>query len=113
MFTLDLKSLNTSDLCSIFITLNEWQWDLRLGPVPDNWNNMTKQEKYNMLQPVMYIIMDIVPYKNLLGYWHFVKYGTTDKEFEIWWGKNKEDLEDFITLQNIIRSLNQSKGNKS
>lgn len=86
-----LSKFTDRELCNIYERLNNWEWDNRLGEMPENFNhlpntkgtNVRSKDKY--IKPYMVEIRKRVPVHDLLKYHHLYNLLRTEEEFERWW----------------------------
>lgn len=97
MLNLDrLKKYSKWELAEIHNTLNNFQWDDRLGDKPLNWDELSnyssnkyQQTKYTILRPYMRHIQFLIGEKECLKYHHLVNLKRNRLQFEWWWFKRK------------------------
>ena len=93
-----LADFTGEELCSIYLTLNFWRWDERLGPKPDKWDRLpdfrrglfknVRPDKSKIISPYMDSIREKIGEKEILRYYHmYCKSGRkwTNEQFEEWW----------------------------
>ena len=88
-----LLSFSTDELCEIYEKLNNWEWDERLGEIPDRFyelrnyvrdgNNLETKETY--ILPYMREIHRLVPEYDLMHHYHIHVLGRTEEQFKNWW----------------------------
>lgn len=73
------------DLPEVWSRINHFEWDTRLGEMPDGWENMSILEKHQVTRDIYSCIESRSSRKELLRYHHKVELGRTDQQFEDWW----------------------------
>ena len=96
---LRLRVLPIQELCEIYQKTNSWDWDLRMGDEPEDWeqlvickNRWWKEKcsvtRYSYIKPINEYIRNAVSEKELLRYHHIHNLHRTNEEFEMWWRDN-------------------------
>lgn len=73
------------DLPEVWSRINHFEWDARLGEMPDGWENMSIPEKHQVTRDIYSCIESRSSNKELLRYHHKVELGRTDQQFDDWW----------------------------
>lgn len=82
----------TETLAEIWNKLNEWEWDIRLGKTPKNYEilpywcqdkSILTKNKIN--KPIMKTIKNIIGEKECLRWHQINNRKKTNEQFEIWW----------------------------
>lgn len=90
-------NLSKRELAAIRDSLNNWEWDDRLGSKPDNWDTMPNysfhelhkgKTKYDIINPIAESIEKHIGRKECLKYHHLHNLNRTRLQFEWWWWKD-------------------------
>lgn len=106
-----VKSMNKSEIADILNTLNEWEWDARLGEKPHLWDvmpNFVNKEtpfftRRNIIDKIMTELEPLTTYKEFLKVHQIKNMKKTRFQFEVWWFKFK--------LERIFTGERRSWGN--
>lgn len=83
-----------NELAEIWNTLNNWDWDNRLGIEPFNWQELpnyvpgvidTSEVKAYYINPIMKKIENEIGIKECLKWLHINKLNRNEEQFEKWW----------------------------
>lgn len=97
MALLRIAEYSKDVLCEIYDRVNSWQWDGRLGDMPEDFENLPdynwkwyhrllrRKSKMKYIHPICEAIRDLVGEKELLRYHHLHNLGSTNEEFEKFW----------------------------
>lgn len=72
-------------LPEVWNRINRFEWDTRLGEMPNGWENMSLLERHQATKDICSCIESRSSSKELLRYHHKVELGRTDQQFEDWW----------------------------
>lgn len=93
-----LSKFTSDELISIYQTLNSWEWDRRLGPMPKEFDN----NAYSTISPIMHGIESVLGNRAIMRSCHP---DMTDEEFEKWWNSfDMRPLTDDIGLNREVRN---------
>lgn len=81
----ELKDIPYSTLAGIANALNVWEWPDELPGRPEGWDEMSDDEKYDWINPILKMIKIIIGEKAIARYHATVENGMTDREFEDRW----------------------------
>lgn len=88
-----IKGLTDEELCEIYHVINKFEWDKRLGDIPEGFERLEdckktilkRRTRSDYLMPICAYIESVVTRKELLKYHHIHNLHKTNEEFEDWW----------------------------
>ena len=79
-------------MANIYNTLQDWEWDDRLGSKPDSWDTVDKYSKdhtvvtkFTIITQYSNILKEIVSEKEIMKDWHINGMHKNIIQFYLWW----------------------------